>query len=133
MMASSIRKVCGPWNLRCTMWWKYFWRSITLLCTRDQSCLWDYHINLTEKKCQWVWAVLSWNLPKKLRTSQTFINCDLKDRLPQMGLTFLKSLTNFLFRTTFKSMLGWVIWPEFWILKTKFFQQISTQNCSNFH
>ena len=43
-----------------------FPNQYTLLCTRDQSCLWDYHINLTEKKCQWVWAVLSWNLPKKL-------------------------------------------------------------------
>ena len=58
----------------------------------------------------------------KLRTSQTFINCDLKHRLPQMGPNFLKSLSNFLFRTTFKSMLGRVIWPGFWILQTKFFR-----------
>ena len=66
------------------------------------------------------WPVLSWNFPKKLcpqlRTAQTFINCDLKDRLPQTGPTFLKSLSHFLFRTTFKSMLGQVIWPGFWIL-----------------
>ena len=47
-----------------------------------------------------------------------------------MGPTFLKSLFDFLFRTTFKSMLGRVIWPGFWILRTKF-RQISTQNCSN--
>ena len=67
----------------------------TLLCTRDQSCLWDYHINLAEKNVngfEQFW-VGSW---KKLRTSQTFINCDLKDKLPQMGPTFLKFLANFL-------------------------------------
>ena len=40
-------------------------------------------------------------------------------------------MANFLFRTTFKFMLGRVIWPGFWILQTKFFRQISTQNCSN--
>ena len=45
-----------------------------------------------------------------------------------MGSTFLKSLANFLFSNTFKSMLGWVIWPGFWI---KVFMQIPTQNCSN--
>ena len=55
------------------MFWWWIMSSITyfsfvhftLHCTRDQSCLWDYHTNLTEKKCQSVWAVLSWNLPKK--------------------------------------------------------------------
>ena len=31
----------------------------------------------------------------QLKTAQTVINYDLKDRLPQMGPTFFKSLVNF--------------------------------------
>ena len=54
-----------------------------------------------------------------------------QDRLPQMEPTFLKSLSDFLFRTVVKSMLGPVIWPGLWILRTKFFRQISIDNCSN--
>ena len=44
---------------------------------------------------------------------------------------FLKSLSNFLFRSTFKFMLDRVIWLELWIFRTKFFRWISTQNYSN--
>ena len=48
-----------------------------------------------------------------------------------MGPIFLKSLFNFQIFQVFKSMLGRQLWPGFWILQTKFFRQISTQNCSN--
>ena len=48
-----------------------------------------------------------------------------------MGPTSLKSLFNFQIFQAFKSMLRRQLWPEFWILQTKFLRQISTQNCSN--
>ena len=110
--------------------------SCTLLCTRYRSCFLDFHINLTYKSMAG-WFGQDFESCKQsflgkfqLKTAQIFVNCDLWDRLPpQMGPTFLNSLSNFLFRTIVKTMLGRVIWPGFWIFQTKFFRQISTQNC----
>ena len=106
--------------------------ALTIATTLDSNIFWNAHeIKAALKIAKSIWhknvnrgllgGCIMYLGKICLKNSQTFINCDFKNRLNTAdGTQFLESLTDFFFYIVVKSMLGWVIWPEFWISQTNF-------------